>query len=44
MVLRIGKEFSSYMSALQKGEAEEVAESKGDRLADLSGFQEIERP
>lgn len=43
-VLRIGKEFSSYMSALQKGEAEEVAESKGDRLADLGGFQEVERP
>lgn len=43
-VLRIGKEFSSYMSALQKGEAEEVAEGKGDRLADLGGFQEVERP
>ncbi|MCJ1463470.1 hypothetical protein MMC07_002077 [Pseudocyphellaria aurata] len=43
-VLRIGKEFSSYMSALQKGEAEEVAEGKGDRLADLGGFQEVEKP
>ncbi|MCJ1264429.1 hypothetical protein MMC22_004300 [Lobaria immixta] len=43
-VLRIGKEFSSYMSALQEGEAEEVAEGKGDRLADLGGFQEVERP
>ena len=43
-VLRIDKEFTSYMSALQKGETEEVAEGKGDRLADLGGFQEVERP
>ncbi|KAL8918837.1 MAG: hypothetical protein Q9208_007094 [Pyrenodesmia sp. 3 TL-2023] len=43
-VLRIGREFESYMNVLRKGEADVIAEVKGDRLADLSGFQEVERP
>ncbi|KAL8941963.1 MAG: hypothetical protein Q9216_001943 [Gyalolechia sp. 2 TL-2023] len=42
-VLRIGKEFENYMNVLRKGEADVVAEVKGDRLADLGGFQEVER-
>ncbi|KAI4289373.1 MAG: hypothetical protein L6R35_001358 [Caloplaca aegaea] len=40
-VLRIGREFESYMNVLRKGEADVVAEVKGDRLADLGGFQEV---
>lgn len=43
-VLRIGREFEDYMNVLRKGEADVVAEVKGDRLADLGGFQEVERP
>lgn len=43
-VLRIGKEFENYMNVLRKGEADVIAEVKGDRLADLGGFQEVERP
>lgn len=43
-VLRIGKEFESYMNVLRNGEADVVAEVKGERLADLGGFQEVERP
>ncbi|KAL8879103.1 MAG: hypothetical protein Q9198_003221 [Flavoplaca austrocitrina] len=43
-VLRIGREFESYMNVLRKGDADVIAEVKGDRLADLGGFQEIDRP
>ncbi|KAL8897984.1 MAG: hypothetical protein Q9207_006925 [Kuettlingeria erythrocarpa] len=43
-VLRIGREFENYMNVLRKGEADVIAEVKGDRLADLGGFQEVERP
>ncbi|KAL8861641.1 MAG: hypothetical protein Q9178_001842 [Gyalolechia marmorata] len=43
-ILRIGREFDSYMNVLRKGEADVIAEVKGDRLADLGGFQEIDRP
>ncbi|KAL8691099.1 MAG: hypothetical protein Q9224_004253, partial [Gallowayella concinna] len=40
-VLRIGREFENYMSVLRKGDADVIAEVKGDRLADLGGFQEV---
>ncbi|KAL8953414.1 MAG: hypothetical protein Q9222_000727 [Ikaeria aurantiellina] len=43
-ILRIGKEFENYMNVLRKGEADVIAEVKGDRLADLGGFQEVEKP
>ncbi|CAL8578347.1 hypothetical protein XPA_004136 [Xanthoria parietina] len=43
-VLRIGREFESYMNVLRKGDADVIAEVKGDRLADLGGFQEIDKP
>ena len=43
-VLRIGRDFESYMNVLRKGDADVIAEVKGDRLADLGGFQEIDRP
>lgn len=43
-VLRIGKEFENYMNVLRKGEVDVVAEAKGDRLADLGGFQEVNNP
>lgn len=41
-VLKIGREFTGYMSALQDGDEATVAESQGKRLADLAGFQEVE--
>ncbi|KAL8795715.1 MAG: hypothetical protein Q9182_007494 [Xanthomendoza sp. 2 TL-2023] len=40
-VLRIGREFEDYMKVLRKGDADVIAEVKGDRLADLGGFQEV---
>lgn len=32
------------MSALQDGDEAAVADRRGTRLADLGGFQEVERP
>jgi len=43
-VLKIGRDFEQYLSALQMGDADFVAERKGDRLAAYEGFQEVERP
>ncbi|KAI4209872.1 MAG: hypothetical protein LQ351_007226 [Letrouitia transgressa] len=43
-VLRIGKEFENYMNVLRKGEVDVIAEAKGDRLADLGSFQEVNKP
>ncbi|KAL8726609.1 MAG: hypothetical protein Q9166_006644 [cf. Caloplaca sp. 2 TL-2023] len=43
-VLRIGKEFEAHMNVLRKGDADVIAEVKGDRLADLGGFQEVDAP
>ncbi|KAL8771618.1 MAG: hypothetical protein Q9209_003062 [Squamulea sp. 1 TL-2023] len=43
-VLRIGRDFENYMNVLRKGEADVIAEVKGDRLADLGGFQEVDKP
>ena len=43
-VLRIGREFEDYMNVLRKGDADVIAEVKGDRLADLGGFQEVDKP
>ncbi|KAL9595503.1 MAG: hypothetical protein Q9219_006401 [cf. Caloplaca sp. 3 TL-2023] len=41
-VLKIGREFEGYMSALKKVDgAEGRAERRGERLADLGGFQEV---
>lgn len=48
-VLKIGRDFEMYLSALQGVDGEGLAERRGDRLAGdrmaiLSGFQEVERP
>ena len=43
-VLKIGRDFEQYMSALHHADPEIVAERKGDRLAGYEGFQEVERP
>ncbi len=43
-VLKIGRDFDQYLSALQMGDADFVAERKGDRLAAYERFQEVERP
>ncbi|KAG7004914.1 hypothetical protein G7Y79_00022g051350 [Physcia stellaris] len=43
-VLKIGRDFERYMSALQRAEPEAVAEKKGERLAGVEGFLEVERP
>lgn len=43
-VLKIGRDFEQYLSALQMGDADYVAERKGDRLAAYERFQEVERP
>ncbi|KAL8796093.1 MAG: hypothetical protein Q9195_001425 [Heterodermia aff. obscurata] len=42
-VLKIGRDFERYMSALQKAEGETVAEIKGERLAGVEGFEEVEK-
>lgn len=43
-VLKIGRDFEQYLSALQMGDADYVAERKGDRLAAYERFQEVEKP
>ena len=43
-VLKIGRDFERYMSALQRAEPEAVAEKKGERLAGVEGFLEVEKP
>ena len=41
-VLKIGRDFERYMSALQMAEADTLAEKKGERLAGVEGFYEVE--
>ena len=41
-VLKIGRDFERYMSALQMAEADALAERKGERLAGVEGFYEVE--
>lgn len=41
-VLKIGRDFERYMSALKIGEPDAVAEKKGERLAGVEGFYEVQ--
>ena len=43
-VIKIGRDFETYLGALQGVGPEVVAERRGDRLAGYEGFQEVERP
>ena len=44
MVLKIAREFGEYMCALKGEEEDVVAEQRGERLADRSGFLKVEKP